>query len=272
LFGAYSAEDVERLRAGGNRRIAWLEELAAWQRLDDAVDHLAFGLRLGERPHAVASTTPKARARLKALMGEPTTVTTRATTDDNPFLDASVRGALYGRYGGTRLGRQELAAELLEDVPGALWKRGQLDELRVARHPDLQRVVVGVEPSGSTTGDEQGIVVAGKGVDGHAYVLADASCSLSPEGWARRAVNAYHAHKADRIVAEKNFGGLMVEHTIRTVDATVAVRLVNASRGKQSGLSRSRRCTSSARCITWAAWPTSRIRWSCGIPPTTTPA
>lgn len=119
------------------------------------------------------------------------------------------------------------------DAPqGALWQREELNEHRVDKHPDLQRVIVGVDPSGTVTGDEQGIVVCGKGVDGHAYVLADASCSLSPEGWGRRAVEAYRKHLADRIVAEKNYGGDMVAHTIRTVDNTVPVKLVSASRGK----------------------------------------
>jgi phage terminase large subunit-like protein len=233
LFGAYSPEDVERLRAGGNRCVVWAEELAAWQRLDEAWDHMTFGLRLGEHPRVVASTTPKPRPRLKALMAESSTTTTTAHTDDNPFLAPEVRGALIARYGGTRLGRQELAAEILDDVPGALWKRQQLEQLRVKQAPDLVRVVVAVDPSGSTTGNEQGIVVAGKGADGHGYVVGDASCSLSPEGWARRAVNAYHTHKADRLVAEKNFGGDMVAFTVRTADPTVAVKLVNASRGKQ---------------------------------------
>jgi phage terminase large subunit-like protein len=133
LFGAYSGEDVERLRAGGNRCVVWAEELATWSRLEDCWDHMTFGLRLGPHPRVVASTTPKPRAKLKELMADPRTILTRAHTDDNPHLEAAVRGALYGRYGGTRLGRQELAAELLEDVPGALWKRTQLDELRVAR-------------------------------------------------------------------------------------------------------------------------------------------
>lgn len=115
---------------------------------------------------------------------------------------------------------------------GALWRREQLQEQRVSSHPDLLNVVVGVDPSGSTTGNEQGIVIAGKGVDGHGYVLADASCSLSPEAWGRRAVEAYHRHSADRIVVEKNFGGDMVVSTIRTIDPTVPVKAVSASRGK----------------------------------------
>jgi hypothetical protein len=131
-----------------------------------------------------------------------------------------------------------LAAFLTEcqhavDAPaGALWQRDELHTHRVTGHPDLARVVVGVDPSGSTTGDEQGIVVAGRGIDGHGYVLADASCSLPPEGWATRAVEAYHRHQADSIVAEKNYGGDMVLATIRTVDKTVPVKLVTASRGK----------------------------------------
>jgi hypothetical protein len=134
------------------------------------------------------------------------------------------------------MGLASFLAECQQEVDapaGALWKREQIDAQRCkGTPPDMARVVVGVDPSGSTTGDEQGIVVVGKGVDGHGYVLADASCRLDPEGWARRAVEAYRRHLADRIVAEKNFGGEMVLSTLRTVDRTVPVRMVSASRGK----------------------------------------
>lgn len=133
------------------------------------------------------------------------------------------------------MGLQSFLSECQQEVDapaGALWKRDEIHAHRLSEAPDLLRVVVGVDPSGTTTGDEQGIIVAGKGIDGHAYVLGDASCSLSPEGWGRRAVEAYHRHASDKIVAEKNFGGDMVASTIRTVDKTVPVKLVSASRGK----------------------------------------
>lgn len=235
LFGAFTPEDVERLRAGGNRCLVWAEELAAWHRLDDAWDHMTLGLRLGVRPRVIASTTPKPRPKLKALMQAPGTELTHARTDDNPYLHPDVRAKLYDLYGGTRLGRQELTAELLEDVPGALWTRERLERNRVLETPQLARVVVAVDPSGGSSEGhaEVGIVACGRGVDGHAYILRDVSERLSPERWARRVVDLYHTLKADRIVAEKNYGGEMVEHTLRTVDPTVPVRMVNATRGKR---------------------------------------
>lgn len=235
LFGAYTPEDVERLRAGGNRCLVWAEELAAWPKLDEAWDHMTLGLRLGARPRAVASTTPKPRAKLRALLADPTTEVTVAKTDDNPYLHADVRAKLYELYGGTRLGRQELSAEILTDVPGALWTRDRLESNRVRLSPELLRIVVAIDPSGGSTEGhaECGIVAAGKGIDSHCYVLRDVSERLSPERWARRAVDLYASLKADRIVAERNYGGEMVEHTIRMVDPNVSVRLVTASRGKR---------------------------------------
>lgn len=236
LFGAHTPDDVERLRAGGNRHLAWYEELAAWRRLKEALEHSDMGLRLGHRPHAVASTTPKPRKRLIALMKEPGVVVTRATTDDNPHLESHVRQRLYDVYGGTRLGRQELQGEVLTDLPGALWTWDQMDALRVDVTPDLVRLVIAVDPAvtASLESDETGIIAVGLGVDGHGYVLDDLTCRLSPDGWGRRAVNAYHERSADRVVAEVNQGGDLVEHLIRTVDPRVAYDSVRASRGKRT--------------------------------------
>jgi phage terminase large subunit-like protein len=232
LFGASSPEDVERLRAGGNRCFAWCEELAAWRQLDECWDHLQFGLRLGAHPRAVASTTPKPRKLLRSMLTDPTVAVTRATTHDNPHLALSVRSKYERRYGGTRLGRQELGGELLEDVEGALWTYAMLEDRRPA--PDLTRVVVGVDPSGG--GNEQGIIVAGKGIDDRGYALADRSCTLSPDGWGRRAVQAYLDFGADAIVVERNFGGDMAKATIQTaakaMDVVVKIIMVTASRGK----------------------------------------
>jgi len=235
LFGAYTPEDVERLRAGGNRCIVWCEELAAWPRLTEAWDHMTLGLRLGNRPRVVASTTPKPRPKLKALMQDSSTELTHAKTADNPYLHPDVRAKLYELYGGTRLGRQELTAELLEDVLGALWTRERLEANRVHEAPPLTRLVVAVDPSGGGGEGhaEVGIVACGRSADGHVYIVRDVSERLSPERWARRVVDLYHSIKADRIIAEKNYGGEMVEHTIRTVDASVPVRMVNATRGKR---------------------------------------
>jgi phage terminase large subunit-like protein len=238
LFGAYTPEDVERLRAGGNRCAAWAEELAAWRFLDQCWDHLQFGLRLGERPRVVASTTPKPRRLLRRLLEDPSTAVTRARTADNPYLPQHRRDRLERDYGGTRLGRQELGGELLEDVPGALWQLSMLEDRRPIP-ADLVRVVVAVDPSGGDDPehDEQGLVVAGVGADGRGYVLADRSCKLSPNGWGRRAVQAYVDFAADAIVGEANFGGDMVEAIIRSAAAALGVeavtyRAVHASRGK----------------------------------------
>ena len=234
LFGAYTPEDVERLR-GPQHHLAWCEEFAAWRQIQQCWDMMRLGLRLGDRPHAVITTTPKPRPKLMDLLKEPRTVLTTAHTDDNPFLHADVRAELYAQYGGTRLGRQELAAEVLTDVPGALWTRDRLEQNRVRAAPDLLRVVVAIDPSGGSSEGhaEVGIVAAARGVDSHAYVLRDVSERLAPERWARRAVQLYHELKADRIIAEANFGGQMVESTIKTIDPNVPVKLVTASRGKR---------------------------------------
>lgn len=232
LFGAYTPEDVERLRAGGNRCHAYAEELAAWRFLDQCWDHLQFGLRLGEHPRLVAATTPKPRALLKRLIADQKTAVTHATTHDNPYLSPLVRARLEDRYGGTRLGRQELQGLLIEDVEGALWTWAMLQDRRPA--PDLTRVVVAVDPAVTSTeaSDETGIVVAGLGVDGRGYVLADRSCRLSPDGWARRAVAAYDDYSADVLVAEVNNGGDLVGQTVKTVRRDISYKTVHASRGK----------------------------------------
>jgi len=196
---------------------------------------MRLGLRLGNRPHAVITTTPKPRQKLLELLKDTRTVLTTARTDDNPHLHADVRAELYAQYGDTRLGRQELGAEVLTDVPGALWTRDRLESNRVVSPPALLRIVVAIDPSGGSTEGhaEVGLVAAARGADTHGYVLRDVSERLSPERWARRAVQLFHELKADRIIAEANFGGQMVESTIRTIDPNVPVRLVTASRGKR---------------------------------------
>jgi phage terminase large subunit-like protein len=237
LFGASSQEDVERLRAGGNRCFAYCEELAAWRFLDQCWDHLMFGLRLGPHPRVVAATTPKPKRLIKALLADPSCVVTRATTHDNPHLVQGVRARLEARYGGTRLGQQEIHGLLLEDTPGALWTWAMLEDRRPPP-ADLARCVIAVDPSGGADpeNDEQGIVACGLGADARGYVLADRSCKLSPDGWGRRAVQAYVDVSADAIVGEANFGGDMVEAVIRTaaraMGVTVVYKAVHASRGK----------------------------------------
>lgn len=231
-YKAFSADEPDRFRGPQHHR-AWADELAAWK-YPDAWDQLMFGLRLGDNPQAVVTTTPRPTPMVRGLMKDPRTRITRGSTFDNAAnLAPSALAQLREKYEGTRLGRQELYAELLDDVPGALWTRALIKYAKAM--PDMARVVVAVDPSGASgneDGDSIGIVTAGRGVDGRFYVLEDATCDLGPAGWGRRAVERYHWHKADRIIAERNFGGAMVESVIRTADRNVPVKLVTASRGK----------------------------------------
>lgn len=232
----YSADEPERLR-GPQHHWAWPDEIGSW-RYEDAWDQLQFGLRLGVRAQACVTGTPRATELVKRILKLPSTVVTRGSTFDNANnLDAASVAEMKARYGGTRLGRQELLGELLEDVVGALWTLKMIDDTRVQTHPDLVRVVVGVDPSGkSEDGDEQGIVVAGKGTDGHLYTLADRSTHGTPDAWGRRVVQAFVDFKADRIVGERNYGGDMVRHVIETaarqMDVKVSYEDAQATRGK----------------------------------------
>jgi predicted phage terminase large subunit-like protein len=239
----FSAEESDRLR-GPNLSGLWIDELTSMPNGGAEVwDMVQMALRIpgpqGHAPRAVVTTTPKMQALLKQIIAAPSTVVTRAKTSDNASnLDASTLAYLREKYGGTRLGRQEMDAELLADLEGALWNRALIDECRIKRgdQPErLQRVVVAVDPPGgsSKANAECGIIVAALGMDKHGYVLADLSGRLSPEQWARRVVEAYHGYKADKIVAEQNFGGAMVESTIRSIDSHVPIKMVVASRGKQ---------------------------------------
>lgn len=229
----YSADEPDRLR-GPQHDLAWCDELAAWRR-PEAWDMLMMGLRLGHNPRCVVTTTPRPTLAVRNLMAASTTVTVRGSTYENlDNLAPAFRDQIITQYEGTRLGRQELHAEILDDVPGALWQRTMLDGGRVMATPDLVRIVVGVDPAASDNegAAETGIIAAGIGTDGHGYVLDDLSLRASPAGWAAQVVAGYHKLKADRIVAERNNGGDMVAHTIRTADNTAAVRQVWAARGK----------------------------------------
>lgn len=239
----FSADEPDRLR-GPQHHAAWADELAAW-RYDDAWDQLQFGLRLGKDPRAVVTTTPRPTPLVRALIKDPTTIVTRGSTYENranlapAFLEKIVR-----KYEGTRLGRQELDAELLDDVPGALWKRADIDRRRVRQVPDLRRIVVAIDPAvtAQADSDETGIVVAGAGMCScdrgvpalHGFVLADRSGRSHPAEWAKAAVDEYRSRKADRIVAEVNQGGDLVESTIRTIDRSVSYRAVHAAKGKRT--------------------------------------
>lgn len=231
LIRGFSADTPDRLRGPQFHR-AYCDELAAWQ-YPDAWDQLMFGLRLGDDPRVIVTTTPRPTPLIRKLMKDPRTHVSRGSTFDNAAnLAPSALAALRDRYEGTRLGRQELFAEVLDDVPGALWTR---DRIQYGYTTDKARVVVAVDPSGASgngKGDSIGIIATAKGADGRFYVLEDATCSLGPAGWGARAVDVYHKHGADRIVAESNFGGAMVESVIRTADRNAPVKLVTASRGK----------------------------------------
>lgn len=231
----FNAVEPDQLR-GPQHDAALCDELAKWRYARDTWDQLQFGMRLGEHPQVVVTTTPRPIPVLKEILNSDDTVITRGSTMDNAGnLAPSFMKAIVDRYAGTRLGRQELNAEMLDDVQGALWSRDMLDVTRIKQAPAMRRVVIAVDPSGTSgggEGDDIGIVAAGVGIDGRGYVLGDYSCNLSPEGWARRVAEVYSMHQADRIVAEKNFGGAMVEAVIRASNRSLSVKMVTASRGK----------------------------------------
>lgn len=237
LLGTHSPSDVERLRATGNRSIDWWEEAAANRNLAPAWDQAQFGLRIGPWPHSILTTTPRNVKKLREILAQSNTVVTRGTIRDNPYLNDEVREALIERYMGTRIGRQELDGELLTDVPGALWSWAMIEAAHDPVHavlPVMTRVVVAIDPAvtANEDSDETGIIVVGKGVNGRGYVLADYSCRLSPDGWARRAIAAFDEHGADRIVAETNNGGDMVETVLRSIRRNVPYSKITATRGK----------------------------------------
>ena len=233
----YSGDEPGQLR-GPQHMKAWVDELAKFKYPQEAWDNLMFGLRIGDAPQSVVTTTPRPIKVIKELVADKRTAVARGHTLENidnlasDFLDYILR-----KYEGTRLGRQELAGEILDDNPDALWERAQIDELRVSKHADLERIVVAIDPQGtdSATSADTGIVVVGiapvRG-DLHAYVLADLTLSGTPEKWASAAVSGFYSFKADRIVAEVNFGGDMVESIIRVVDKLIPFKKVHASRGK----------------------------------------
>lgn len=237
---AFSAEEPERLR-GPQFEIAWADELAAWNRDRDTWDMLQFCLRLGKHPQVCVTTTPKPTKLVRDILKNPKTVVTYGSTFDNSAnLASTYIEAVKTQYEGTRLGRQELYAEVLDEASGALWNRQLLQTCEVeVDNPvefaqTLARVVVAVDPavSANAESDMTGVVVAGQDVNGVCYILQDATDRFTPEGWAARAIELYHEYGADRIVAERNQGGEMVRYTFKTVDETIPIKLVHASRGK----------------------------------------
>lgn len=253
IASLYNATEPDELR-GPEHDGAWCDELAKWQYARETWDMLQFGLRIGDSPRIVITTTPRPIPLLKEIMKDSSTrITSGSSYENQSNLSPVFINKVIKPYEGTRLGRQELKAEVLDDVPGALWTLKMIDELRVGAAgmpeelPDIVRTVVAIDPSGTKgmtakerqkqklrdTPNDVGIIVASKGVDGHAYVRADLTCNLSPESWARRAVeDGYYQFAADRIIAEINFGGAMVEAVVRAHDPKVSFKCITASRGK----------------------------------------
>jgi phage terminase large subunit-like protein len=233
LFGAYTPEDVERFR-GPQHCLLWGDEFAAWRYPGEAWHMARLGLRLGEQPRAIFTTTPKPRAALLALLADPQTAVTRARTDDNPHLGATFRNEVHRLFDGSALGRQELDAEIVTEVPGALWTQEVIHRHRVTSHPPLTRVVVAIDPE-ATSGEgsaETGIIAAGMAADGHCYVLDDATLRGEPFVWGNTAAALFNRVEADWLVVETNNGGEMVEAVLQTIDPEAPVMAVRASRGK----------------------------------------
>lgn len=238
----FSAAAGEKLR-GALHHAAWCDELGKWRDGTRAWDNLLLGLRLGDDPRVLVTTTPRPTELMYRVMAMAGFVETRGKTAENPFVAEGFAAAMLGDYGGTRLGRQELDGEMIDDHDGALWTRGTLEACRIAPGdaPVLTRVVVAVDPpaggehadEGSGTGDACGIVAVGLGADGLGYVLEDASIAgVSPARWAAAVADCAQRLGADRVVAEKNQGGAMVRAVLQGADVTLPLTLVHASRGK----------------------------------------
>jgi phage terminase large subunit-like protein len=232
----FSAEDPESLR-GPQFAAAWADEVGKWKQADAAFDMLQFGLRLGSHPRQVVTTTPRSIPLLRRLAADPTTVVTVAATYRNAGnLAPDFLSRIVGRYAGTRLGRQELDGEFIEDNPDTLFPRALIEKMRVDKAPDLERIVVAVDPpAGGRRAGGCGIVAAGLARGGDAYVLEDATIEgARPDIWAARALDCYRRHEADALIAEINQGGDMVAEVLRSIDAGVPVTPVRATRGKRA--------------------------------------
>lgn len=234
-FKLFSADQPERLRGPQHHRV-WCDELGAWSSRE-AFDQLWFGLRLGADPRVVVTTTPRNTDMLRDLFrrrNEDVLLTHGRTADNAENLSPHVMRQLQERYAGTRLGRQELDAELLDDTEDALWQRAQIDALRVQSVPELRRIVVAIDPamSSGADADETGIVAAARGADGLLYVLADWSGRYTPDQWADRALMLYNDMRAQMIVAEVNAGGDLVEKILRQKAPQVLFKPVRALRNK----------------------------------------
>lgn len=234
----FSADEPDRLR-GPQHHGAWCDELAAW-RYPETYDQLQFGLRLGDHPRTLITTTPRPTKLIRSLAtrSDGTVKLVKGSTFDNAKnLAPQALLELQARYAGTRMGRQELYGEILNESDSALWTRDLIEKARVRKEdtPNLFRIVVAIDPA-VTSGegsDETGIIVAGATYDGHYYILEDATMRGTPENWARKAIEMYNKWNCDRVIGEANNGGDMIESLLRQVDRTVAYRKVHASRGKR---------------------------------------
>ena len=235
---ADGADDGAPTIQGKNLRGLWADEVGLWRKWQQAWEEsIRYAVRLSPARIVATGTPKRGHPLVKALMADPAVSKTLLRTSDNAAnLDPALLAELYAKYGGTTLGRQELEGEILEDVPGALWHRNRIELLRVVQAPELVRVVVAIDPSATSTesADEAGIVVAGVDVMGFGYVLDDLSRRTSPHLWATAAIHAYHERKADRIIAEVNNGGEMVEAVIHAISPSVAYKAVSATRDKRT--------------------------------------
>jgi phage terminase large subunit-like protein len=230
----FSGDAPDQLR-GPQFHKAWVDELAKFQYPQETWDNLEFGLRLGEKPQVVVTTTPRPIPIVKQMLEDPQVHVTRGSSYENiSHLAPSFIQRVIRKYEGTRVGRQELHAEVLLDMPGALWNYDMIEGCRVARIPEMKRIVVAIDPAVTAheDSDETGIIVAGKGIDGHGYVLRDLSGRWTTDEWASMAVKAYFDYGADRIIAEVNNGGDLVETVLRAFNRNVPYKAVHASRGK----------------------------------------
>lgn len=231
----FTADEPDRLR-GPQCYAAWCDELAAWRYPEDTWNNLMMGLRLGSNPRCIVTTTPRPTKLIKELLKDPSVKVTHGTTFENVAnLAPAFLNTILSKYEGTRLGRQELNAEILEDIEGALWTLKLIEESRVKTMPEkIIRAAVAIDPSVTSTedADETGIISGGKDNDGHIYIFGDDSGIYTPQGWATKALLAYDRWKADRMVAEVNNGGDLVETVIRNIDKNVSYKGVWASRGK----------------------------------------
>jgi len=232
----YSGDDPDQLR-GPQHDKAWVDELAKMQYAQETWDNLELGLRLGTNPQCIITTTPRPIKIIKELIKDTQVVVTTGSSYENiSNLASSFVQRVIKKYEGTRIGQQELHAKILDDTPGALWNRDILEDCRVTNIPDFKRIVVGVDPEATSEENsaETGIIIAALGMDNHGYVLEDMSIQASPDGWGKRVVAGYNKYKADRIAAEVNNGGEMVEFVIKTIDKRVSFKQLHASKSKQA--------------------------------------